>query len=306
MISAFPDFSPLTLDDKDMYDSLVAKYPIYSDISFSTLHIWWNLEDKLKISSLNNNLVFRYSQPFEPEDNGYCLVGKHEVDESIETVFKFLRGQHMAVRLVHVPEFVVDAIKDKARFEITEEPDYHEYILDSHALSVLEGRDHWRNRGKIKRFLREVEGRQIEIRSLELSSNEVKQDLIQNILKWEKTRNKSNDPERTESQAILNTINHAGKLNVENLSLYIDGVLNAVVLYHKSQDGKYFVIHHIKVDYSTPRIFDYMTHVLATKAKDDAVAFLNMEMDLGIESLREHKLGLRPVDFVKKYTISPA
>lgn len=306
MLATFPDFTPITLEDKEDYRKLMAEYPPISDIEFATLHIWWNLESKLAASSLNGNLILHYSQPFDRENSGYCLIGTQLIDETIEAVFDYLRHEHKPVKLVHVPEFVIKNVKQPEKWLIEEEPDYHEYILDSRALATLEGHDHWRTRGKIKRFLREVEGRQVEVRSEELTSQESKDDLLRKIIEWESTRKSTNDTERTEHEAIKKTLAHATHLDIENISLYIDGKLHGVAFYHKSADNKYFIIHHIKVDYGVHRIFDYMTHMLATHAKDNAVDFINMEMDLGIASLREHKLGLRPVDFFRKYTVKPA
>lgn len=306
MVASFPNFSRLSLDDRAEYERLVAAYPPFSDISFATLHIWWNLEGKLEICQLNGNLVISYYQSFDELNSGLCLVGQNEVDGSIETIFNHLRSVGYSVKLVHVPQFVVDKIQNRDGLRLEEELDFNEYILDSQALASLEHPSHGRTRRKVKRFLREVEERTVEIKELELSTPETREQLRQSIASWENERSAANDPHQTEHLAIQKTLAHADALGIQGLGLYIDTKLCAVFLYHNSHDQNYYIMNHLKVDYSIPYIFDYMTHQIADRAVKENINFLNMEMDLGIENLRRHKMGLRPVDFFRKYTIYPA
>jgi hypothetical protein len=306
MIPNFPQFSHLTLDDKQLYEDLVTDYPPFSDISFATLNIWWNLEGKLEICLLNNNLVIKYYQSFDLENSGLSLIGKNKVDESIQVLFNYLKQDSEAVRLVHVPEFVIKAINERDQFKIKEEVDYNEYILDSHALASLEHPSHGRTRRKVKRFLREVEDRQVEIRQIDLSTAETQENIFNSIKDWEQTQSSANDPDKTEHLALKKALKHSAELGIHNMGLYINDKLYGVFLYHHSFDNKYYIMNHLKVDYSIPYIFDYMTHHIANQASQENINFLNMEMDLGIENLRRHKMGLRPVDFFRKFTVSPA
>lgn len=304
MIAAFPEFTKLTLDDKDWYDALVSGYPPFSDISFATLHIWWDLEGGLSISSLDGNLVINYVLPSDEKNSGYCLIGKHSVDSSIHTIFEELRRQHRPLKLVHVPDFVVEKIEHRHNLHFEEELDYNEYIVSSADISSLQDASHGRTRRKVNRFLREVEGRDVKIEALDLSSKEEREKILARLVDWEKGREARNDPNRDEHKAIRKTISHAAALGTQSLGLFIDGNLHAIILYHQPIDKKYYIINHLRVDYSIPFIFDYMTHHLAGRAVNEGVSFLNMEMDLGIEGLRRHKAGLRPIGFFKKYTVS--
>ena len=306
MFPTFPQFARLSLDDRESYDEFVAEFPPYSDISFTTLHIWWNLHGKLAVSMLNDNLIIDYLLPFDPKNSGYSIIGKHDIDQSLNTVLSHLKTHHKPARLVHVPEFVVKAIRHPEDFKFEEEVDYNEYILDSNALATLESSLHGRTRKEVNRFFREVEGRVLETKALDLSGQEARDQLFSAIRGWEESHPGKNDPDHTEYQAIQKTLEHAAIFDIQNLGLYIDGELQAIVLYHKTNDQQYYIVHHLKVNYSTPRIFDYMTHQIARKASDDKVPFINAEMDLGVENLRMHKMRLRPIEFFRKYTIRPA
>ena len=300
----FPNFKKLTLEDKEDYNRLVSRYTPFSDISFTTLHIWWDLDQKLYFSILNDNLVLNYSQPFYLANAGWSLIGDNQVDDSLRVLFDYL-GQHQRKqRLVHVPEFVVEKIGDKSHLEITEEADMHEYIVDASALANLEGSDLSRIRRKVGRFLRETEDDALELRPLELDSPANEQLILESVAGWEVKYPKANDLERTENDAIKACLKHHQVLDTQNLCLFINGKLHGIVLFHKSHDDQYCIINHLKVDYTTPFIFDYLTNQVAIRAVKDGVPHLNMEMDLGIEGLRQHKQGLRPVAMLKKYALN--
>jgi hypothetical protein len=142
MFPTFPDFIPLSLELKEPYNKVIGSLPPYSDISFTTLQIWWNLNEKLSVSLLNQNLVIDYVLPIDANNSGLSLIGRNKVDESIATILNYLNQNNKPVCLVHVPEFVVEEISDRSKFDIREEPDYHEYILDSEALTKLEGHEY--------------------------------------------------------------------------------------------------------------------------------------------------------------------
>ena len=305
MLPEFPNFMPLSLEHKELYNQLVADFPPFSDITFSNLHIWWNMDGKLAASRLNGNLVLNYSLPFDPEHSGYGLIGIHKIDESIETIFKRLKGTGGRVRVVNVPEFTVEKIKRKSAFEIAEEPDFHEYIMRARELADLEGREHGRTRRKVQRFVRETEEHDVQIHPLEMGSSEVRDNILKVIKSWHQKYPSQNDPERLEEQALANTLAHAPVLETKGLGVFIDKKLYGLTLFHPTPDNNHYIVNHMKVDYEYPYIFDFLTNGLAKYAVKNGVEFLNMEMDLGSEGLRQHKLGLRPVMFYKKFTVEP-
>lgn len=113
----FPDFTKLTLADKSRYEAEIADFPPFSDISFATLMIWWNTLDSCAVAKLNDNLVISYWLPGDEAKSGLSLIGRNKVDESMCTILDYLEAEGKAQKLVHVPEFVLSAIK------------YPEYLL---------------------------------------------------------------------------------------------------------------------------------------------------------------------------------
>jgi hypothetical protein len=306
MFPDFPEFIALSLELKEEYNQAVKDFPPYSDISFATLQIWWNLSEKLSVSLLNNNVIVEYSLPFDEQNSGLCLIGNNSVDESIDIIFDYLRREQRRVRLVHVPGFVVEAISDKSRFTFMEESDYNEYILDSEALAKMEGHDYKHVRNQVNRFIKEVEGKHIDVRELDLTLGQVQDHVFEAIYEWESKTKNPNDPNRTEHLALKKSMDHSSKLNINNLALYVDDKLHGLLVYHQPLDKEYFVIHHLKFGHDIPYVSDYLHLQIAKKAAEKNVSKINIEMDLGIENLRNHKLKLNPVAYLKKYTIEPS
>lgn len=304
MNTLFPTFHPLMVSDQSHYTETIKHHPPVSDIAFSTLLIWWNFENKLKVSSLNDNLVIHYFQPFDAENSGLSLIGTNAIDQSIVEIFDYQKSSHQYPKLIHVPEFVIGNLKFPEKYNLVEEPDYHEYILDSSALYLLDGASHGKNRRRVGKFIRETEGRKLEVIEHDLSQPANQQLLFTKIQEWGNTFGAKNDPTRTEEEALKITLSLASSLGISNLCLYVDDELYGVALYESTGDNKYLILHHLKVNYSIPKIFDYMTMLVAKYAHEHDIPYINMEMDLGLESMREHKMGLRPINFLKKFTVT--
>lgn len=303
MFRTFPYFSPVTIEDKDSYNELIADYPSVSDIAFTTLMIWWNFDDCLRISTLNDNLIISYNLPGDDKNSGLGLIGTSRIDETMQAIFARQRHTRVKQRLVHVPEFVVANIKDPGNFIIKPERDYDEYIVPISRFYPLEGARH-NMRRKVKKFLKEAEGHTVEVRRVDLSDPQVCEFLNAKANEWWAKQPK-NDETGNEMQALQIMLPIATQLETRNLCLYIDGEFCGFTLYHLTKDGKYAILNHIKVDYVLPRIFDYMSYISAADAAQEGAQFLNMEMDLGIPGLRMHKLEAGPADYFRKFTIRP-
>jgi hypothetical protein len=233
------------------------------------------------------------------------LVGTKKIDESLTTIFDFLEKRGRLPRLVHIPEFVVKALHHPQLFNLTEEHDYNEYVLDAYGMAKLEGSLHRSTRREINHFLKETEGRKLDIRQLDLSSPQAVDKLYATLMRWDHRNPGKNDPMRSENQAIKAALTQARELELEHLALYVDDVLHAFLVYHQPPDKDYYLTNHLRVSHEIPFLFDFMIHHLASQAIQNDIRYLNIEMDLGIDNLRQHKMRLRPVEFFRKYTVTP-
>lgn len=106
VFKTFPEFSRLTFEDRDKYQSLIADYPPYVEFSFPNLMTWWSLLGNCRIAQLNGNLVTAYWFPGYEEYSGLSVLGTTDIDETVAILLDHLKQKGEPPRLVHVPEFV--------------------------------------------------------------------------------------------------------------------------------------------------------------------------------------------------------
>jgi len=300
MFTTFPIFTELNLQDREEYESLVQHLPPLSDISFVTLMIWWHKH--LKISLLNGNVVVYYKQDNE-EDSGLCLAGVNEIDKSIDEILTYLKQENRPPKMIHLPEFVIGGIKDKTKFKIEEEPNYHEYIVPVSNIYPLEtaliGQ-----RYKINRFSRELLPVRVEVKTLELKDKQNQNLLLNTALEWHNKFGSPNDTDNYEQQALEVSVRNTANLGLHNVCLYLEGQLSGFVINHLSIDKKYVIGNHMKFRRDVPRIVSFLQYLSAEQANELGASFINFEMDLGIPGLRRHKQDLHPTDYFKKFSIT--
>ena len=245
MTTVFPDFKPLTFDDKDDYIKLIQQFPPVSDLSFSTLMIWWNFENSAKVSKIENNLLINYKLPGDEINSGIGFVGTDNVDKSMLQVFARLREEGRAQRLVHVPQFVIDSIQHPEHFVFEEERDYDEYIMDPKAIYPLENADH-NFRRKVKKFINAVaeEGKEISLRTVDLTDPDIQKLLLDKAYEWWTSHNR-NDADGNEKVAMRIAIEQSAELQTQNLCLFIDGELHGFQLYKVSHEGTFLIMNQL-------------------------------------------------------------
>lgn len=299
----FPEFSKLTPADRRAYEALIKDFPPISDISFGTLMVWWNVLDSLAIALLNGNLVISYWLPGDERHSGLSLVGTNLIDESICAILDHLKSEGRPARLVHVPEFVVSELRYPELFAFHEERSYDECVLSVGRIYPLSHVPIYRRRN-IRRFLLDTDEDRIVVKSLDLSDEENQRMILESLAKWPKKG--LNQSITIALDSIKAALKQADALGIENVVLFIDGVLQAFCLYQLPHDKRYAIISHVRVNYDIPRIFDFMTYAFARWFADQGVSRLNIEMDFGVSTLRIIKLMLKPDNFFRKYTIEPA
>jgi hypothetical protein len=302
MFKTFPEFSSISLADREAYERFIADFPPISDLSFTTLMIWWNFGGSLRIAQLNGNLVISYYLPGDEENSGLSLIGSNNIDASIQAIFAEQARLGQPQRVVHVPECVVDSIAQKEALVVENERDYDEYLVPLHNYFPLE-RAKASRRWAINRFLRDLHPGSVEITSLDLSQPVHQELLITKASLWE-VRN--NDGPEAEKLVMEATIRSATVLGFQNVCLLVQGELAGFALYQIPVRGDAAILNHMRADTKYPRSFDYMTYVVCRELAQQGFTHMNFEMDLGIPGLRRHKEEMEPDGFFKKYRLEPA
>lgn len=303
-LKPFPEFTRLTYADKAAYESLIRDYPPINDISFTALMTWWDsMGEGILLSNLNGNLVIPYYLPGDEVNSGLSLVGKNKVDESICTLFDYLRERGEPVRLVNVPEFVVANIQFTELFNCTEQRRFHEYVVDTSCFYPLKNLAVYK-RKRIEYILRKVGEERIVLKSLDLHSESDRKLLLDTAERWW-TRN-INDFGTVQKEAITQCIMNAEELGIENLCVFVEGKIYGFCLYQHTQDRRYVIIPHIKGTHERTLGFELIGYLFAKWFAERGITYGNLTSDRGLLRLRMFLLTLNPTNFYRKYKIEPA
>ena len=301
--SPFPEFGKLTLADKAEFDALVKDFPPIYDASFTGLMTWWSQLDNVSVSRLNDNLVIPYYLPGDEAHSGLSLIGTNKADESITTIFDYLREQGRPVRLVNVPEFVITNVQFHDMFIFKEERKYSEYIYPIARFYPLKNMPlYWRK--KIQRAQKDIDSGKIVVRSLDFHSETDSKLLLNAVNEWQSKG--MNDYGLVEKDTIKETIINAAPLDIENLCLFVDGKLHGFCLYNVPSDKRYIVVKHVKATHSSTLGFELIGYMFAKRFSELGITHVNLNADYGKLKLRMFMLALGPSNFFRKYIVEPA
>lgn len=303
MFPTFPQFIELDLSQKETYNQFYSRFPPYSDFSFGNLIIWLNQYHDLHIATLNGNIVLECHNLFENGKYVLTLLGDKEIEKTLDALLAYQRESGHTPGLSMVPQTVINNIVNPQKYDIIYERSNANYILDAAQLAALEGSTYAKLRRQINYFEREYAGR-FEISARDIESLEEVKKVVNNIHTWDAIYT-HNDQERQESYVINTSLKYARELCFKNLSLVVDGSIQAITLYQMIPQSDYVIGNHTKSNYNYRYAFNYLIHKLAQKLYSEGIPYINFEQDLGIAGLREHKMGLRPIHFLDSYSILP-
>ncbi|HTE57369.1 MAG TPA: phosphatidylglycerol lysyltransferase domain-containing protein [Verrucomicrobiae bacterium] len=299
----FPEFSKLTLADRELYEELIAQYPPIDEITFPILMTWWSDLGDCMVALLNGNLVICYWRPGDEKNSGLCLVGNKLIDESMATIFDWLRAQGELMHLVHVPEFVVSSMKYPEMYTFTSERGYDECIVSVKTLCSLSKMIQYR-RWKIRRFKSEVNDERVVLKNLDLDSDQNQELLLEAMDRW-KIKGRLNVINKREEEILKVCIRQASDFGYENVCLFIDGELHSFLLYQLTTDPDYVIVDYSRYSYAAPHLFEFAVYEYAQYLRDLDITYANIVLDMDVPILRTVKLALGPRNFFRKYTVQP-
>lgn len=302
MFKTFPEFSKLTLADREEYERLVAEYPPVGDITFTILKLWWDTLGAAAVSRLNNNLVVSYWTPGDEQHSGLSLIGTRQVDQSICDIFDHLRARGEKPKLVNVPDFVVNSMRYPELFSFWSDNHDDEYIITTSKYAELEKLPQYM-RIRVRKFIREHRQENLKMKGVDLHSFVNRQLLLEASERW--PLRGVNNMSRFGRQLLPVVVENSPFLNVACMGLYIDKELEGYCLYDETASDQVTLLS-VRLNYALPRIFDYAAYGFAKYLIDRGVERVNLYSDSSTRTMRIVKLGLKPDNFYRKYIIEPA
>jgi uncharacterized protein len=296
MIPEFPTLDKITLNQRDEIVTRTKTYPPYSDYDFTTL--WsWDVEEKRKISSLNDNLVIEFTDYITGE-GFYSFFGNNRINETVKTLFEFAHSQGMTNDLRFIPELVLGKVNIQSEeFALIEDFDNHDYIYSIDKLVDLQGSEYGQARNLLSRFMKR--NGDINVRQLNLSNPQESNLILEVNKKWQ---NNKGIYIQAEEKALKRLITNSKDFNLEAFGIFVKeeivGYAISEVLYED-----YAIAHFAQADTNYAGIYAFLMKQIAESLQKKGSKLLNYEQDLGLPRLRQGKMSYRPVSFLKKFSI---
>ena len=300
MIPAFPEFKAVTVANREEIEAHTHRYSPYSDFNFTSL--WaWDTSDERMVSELNGNLVARFTD-YSSHEPFLSFLGSEEPEHTARTLIEYCRGQGLPETLKLVPEISIRDIRPSI-LTVEEDRDNFDYLLSVSEIAALQGAKFKGKRKVIAGFSRTYPGACVEVG--DLSDTEVQKQIINILHVWEdrkKSENKKYELQHEEA-AVNRLFQTAGAHDLIVTGVFLEGIMIGFSI-DELLPNQYAISHFFKADSSYRGVYDFLNEKVAENLSNRGIALWNWEQDLGIESLKISKTGYRPVDFLKKYTVS--
>ncbi len=297
MIPTFPKFKRLELSDRSEVEQFTSQHPPYSDYNFTSL--WcWDIYDRVLLSQLDGHLIVQFTDDATGEPF-YSFFGSN-TEFSVKLADKvFSKMEHDGLKPVLrlVPENMIGVL-DHGRFQIEDDRDNHDYIISLERIMTFQGNAFQRHRYLSNCFKKQYLNAQI----VEFDvGDKFTHRMIERVsATWQQNKGYSVNHEQKALKRLFQ-IDHMQAPNY--YGLYIK---NDLVAFHVVEKlcNNYAIGHFMKADTRLKGVYSFLLQAMAKNIYERGFRFLNIEQDLGIPGLRTAKTALRPIYFLKKYTVS--
>lgn len=299
MLPLYPSFKNLEIKDKESIEEITNKFPPYSDFNFVSLYSY-NTDNDALISNLNDNLVIKF-RDYITNEPFYSFLGNTKVVETAKELLERAKKENAMDILQLIPESVIHAdIRLIEDFDVKEDRDNFDYVLDVPEISTLEGEKYHNKRHAVNRFHEDNPNNEVKI--IDVSNSKTQTEVIELFDHWVKVRNKNIEETEHEKKAIIRLIQAANKLHLLAIGVYLDNKIVGFAIAEILKND-YAIFHFIKANTQHKGIFESLYMLKAKELMKNQIKFWNIEQDLGIENLRMSKQQWNPAHFLKKYII---
>jgi hypothetical protein len=289
------DFKPVTLEDKQLFDTHYERYPpVHSDNVFTTIISWMEyakyhytfLQDNLIIMTKLEN-VLRFRPP----------IGKYDRD-IFQQLLKLAKREKSDYPLGVIDTQTKDWLsKEYPKLEFTSHRNYFDYVYLASDLAELPGTAYRKIRNRLNKFKRNYAYTTEKIA-------EVNMDEVRTFLKrWCLWKDCESDPLlENEKKAIMFSMANFFELELLGIAIRIDGKIEAISVYEQ-MDPDTVVIHYEKGAPDYDGVYKAI-NAEAAKLIQKEFKFVNREPDMGLPGLRKAKMSYRPHHMVEVYHIA--
>ncbi len=299
MLPLFPASKHLELQDREAIQRYTSPHEPYSDFNF--LSMWsYDVNGALEVSELDGNLIVLF-QHYLNHCPVYSIFGKGVTAGTVDLVLKRADERGFNAVLNLIPEIALESSwMDSDEYSCEFDEDNFDYVLSVNLLADLPGGQFSTKRYQANHF-RKCNHPGTE--NIDLSSRVVRQSIESLFLEWVDAKRGSMSDAQREFFALCRTIDIADLFELVCLGVYIRDRLVGFTILENSRHG-YAVLHFEKANAEFSGIYPFMKREIGLRLRGTGACLINYEQDLGIPGLKESKRRWRPVNYLRKYTVS--
>jgi hypothetical protein len=291
-----PGFQPITLEDKQIFNSFFKSFPpLISEYTFTNLYMWRNYyqftwqrsQDHLLLIAQKDPKKFIFFPPIGPDPGS--MISKYQ---------EIVRKYEKPGDIHRIPETLYSFFSEHPdQFEIIEDRNQWDYVYSRESLVSLAGGDLFNERKKLNKFKRFYPYEYLQLddhlisdcKNLQESWCSEYRDCFEDMSLIE------------EHNAIMDILTHHKELDFRGGIIKIEGKIAAFEL-GEPLNADTMVIHIEKANPEIPGCYQAINQQFAEKSSE-GFQFINREQDLGEPNLRRAKEGYHPVKMNKKWII---
>ena len=296
MLPRFPEFKPVTIEDRDPISSKLGEYqPETSELTFTNMFVWrlhygfqWSMHENWLLVIGGNGKGVQALPPIGPPSRAEVtrmLLRWMEEERGIAQPGIDRADGRLVAELEGSGAFVFEPVRE-----------HFDYVYRTEELIRLAGGPYRAKRNNLNYLLRSF---RIVYEPVTESSVEACLGLAEN---WCTLRRCEEDLNLLgEWDAIREALNHFGRLETEGGAILINGRLEAFALGERLNQET-AVVHIEKANMEIRGLYAAINQQFCEKQWGD-MPFINREQDLGEPGLREAKLSYNPDHLVEKFRI---
>lgn len=206
--------------------------------------------------------------------------------------YRFVPGDYLAAMGLN---------KIEQWFEITEQPEFEDYVYRTEDLIQLKGNRYAKKRNLMHQFVRDYDSNgRVTVDNLEPANTEA---CLTFLEQWCHQRQcDQNESLACEKRAVVHTLTHPEILEFAGIAVRIDGEVSAFAIM-SSLNERMGVLHFEKAFSAIRGLYQFLDNECARRLFSQ-YEFINKESDLNIPELAQSKRSYHPVLRIKSYRLT--
>ncbi len=299
-------FNTITESDANLIENYVNSFEPYSDFNFVSIYSW--AKHSQAKYCITEDCLYLMLPDYTTQKPIFTLLCKKKHRQNLNLYSLWLQQNNYDVRFDLVPQIVIEGLQtmlleESERWILYEDRDSFDYIIDTALTTHMYGNRYSDFRYKLSLFDRTHDD-DLEIKNLNPKDKGQVMAALKLGDKWARSRNQVVDFYEDELLAYSRFLQLASsKPSIDYIAIYEKNSLIALASF-EIVNKDYAIGHFLKFNPAYKGVYYKLVHEVCKRLYERKVKLINIEQDLGIQGLRSAKSHLRPVGYLKKYSLS--